>query len=349
MSEFSIFDRISPPTTIERTSTTSWRIIHGMPRIDDAFVNSVIYIYSLKKMAESDESFFGSGFLLSVPLKHNKDYCVIYAVTNWHVIQSIVNQPFFKLLKEITIRITDKEGNIIYKSTKLEQWKDYADKKDDLVIAVIETVLRGDKYNCIPLDSLVTEEFIKNFDIGAGDDVYMAGKFIYRNKSKSNLPALRKGIISSTVVEPILNSDTNILQDSFLIEEHSISGYSGSPILLVVENPDVRTKKINFETWGEDFFALHGKLLGVNWGHISIRESVKHMWRWVNCLEQLFLFLNSSRSFQHVQSNTGMMGVVPAWKIKKLLDSKDIAKEREKIDDDISKDRKVNRLSIDPN
>jgi len=87
---------------------------------------------------------------------------------------------------------------------------------------------------------------------------------------------------------------------SFLVEARSISGYSGSPVFLT------------------DVF----RLLGIQWGYIQdwepIRDSV------------------GRDTGLKVHLNTGMMGVVPAWKLGDLLRSDILVEHRKKVEEKYS-------------
>ena len=283
-----------------------------MPKQDDLFIKSVVYIYSSEKAARNGELDGGTGFLLSVPLEKNPDRAVIYAVTNVHVIND---------MKEIVIRINTKDGKFDVIKTTQKQWIRHK-KGDDVAIAAI--TMDGDyhDYGSIGADSLITKEFIDKFGVGGGDEVYMVGRFINREGKQKNLPAVRKGIVASIDTEAIRHDTLGIDQESFLVEIHSISGYSGSPVLLIIEPFHERHKEIDFDD-ASHVFALHSRLLGVDWGHLPKKELVHDK-------------LHNPTDF-YVKVNAAMMLVVPAWKIQDILDLPEQVKLRKEVDEKVTK------------
>ena len=107
-------------------------------------------------------------------------------------------------------------------------------------------------------------------------------------------------------LEPIYNEKRGLSQESFLVEMHSLPGYSGSPVF--VYDHHVRM-------WEQKYMQVGIRLLGIDWCHLSTYEPVLE-----KDSENRFEKING----QFVRSNTGMAGVVPAWKLKELLNSEEV-------------------------
>lgn len=288
-----------------------WR--KPMPRLDDSFINSVVYLYPSEEDAKQGGKAGGSGFLFGMPMESNPVWKMIYVVTNLHV---VANMP------KAAIRINTQNGKTDILNTKRDQWINHPDG-DDIVMLPIKVDKQFHKYSVINHENLITKEFIEKWNVGGGDDVYLVGRFINRDGKEKNLPSVRKGIIASIDTEPIRNGELQIDQESFLVESHSVSGYSGSPVIVIIEPLHLRPNKSTELT---DNLEWHARLLGVDWGHLVMKESVRDG--------------STSKPISenyYVNSNSAMMCVVPAWKIQDILDLEDQVEMRKKQDELIKK------------
>lgn len=291
-----------------------------MPRLDDSFINSVVYIYPSEQAARDGEKVGGTGFLIGVPLTEKPVPAWIYAVTNLHI---ITNMP------HPVIRYNTKDGKIGTYPTEQGEWVQHPDG-DDVAIHHIKLSTTNLKYSYIGLPELITKDFIDEWKVGEGDDVYMVGRFIHREGKDKNIPTVRKGIISSMDTEPFWNQEIGHEQESFLIETHSISGYSGSPVIVIIEPYHVRPNTGQFlsDMW-------YAKLLGVDWGHLIFKESVRNE------------FDEPIPEKLHVTSNSAIACVVPAWKIKEILDLPEQVEMRKKMTRDFLKKKSESAVQTD--
>lgn len=264
-----------------------------MPRIPDVILNSTIYLYGSVEDAKEGAQFGGSGFLTTVPFETQIGDAYrthLYAVTNSHVIREGASP---------IIRVTsvDGETKIIEKTTY--DWVDdfYSDD-----VAVCSLGFLG--YGVVGLlrETYMTPEKIKELNIGVGSDIVTVGRFISHDGKQRNLPVVRFGHISMMNDEPIENGERGTLQESFLVECQSNSGYSGSPVFVTDTHFGDPNKR--------------GGLLGIVWGHLHITERVRDKDK--NKLSDGWL----------VQANSGMMMVIPIWKLVDLLNSKELASKR---------------------
>jgi hypothetical protein len=111
-----------------------------------------------------------------------------------------------------------------------------------------------------------------------------------------------------------------VKQDSFLIEARSIAGYSGSPVFLHfipqpglppnmpegarLSMPDYILKR-QFTQYGIPYEPY---LLGIDYCHIFSKDRVFNR------------HTDKPHDDWYVKSNTGMMGVIPAWKLTAMLE-----------------------------
>jgi hypothetical protein len=297
-----------------------------VPRIPDAYLDCVIYLYASESDAKKGERTGGSGFLVGVPtIDLPRNFWFLYAITNKHVIER----------GNTTIRMKTIEGGIDILETIEPDWILHP-SGDDVAVCLISFDPKSYKFNFVRRSDFLTNDIIGSLGIGPGDEAFLVGRFISHEGRQQNLPTVRFGCIAQMPWEPI-KQDNGFDQESFLVEIRSIGGYSGSPVFVFIPGFSTRTdmpgwypKDIREMTTkyakGEKFggFMSHGPwLLGVDWGHILDRESVRDKsGRPVNPADPLLM---------HVRVNTGMMGAVPAWKLAELLDEGVVAENRRVI------------------
>ena len=257
---------------------------------------SVIFLYSSKKSAEESKPEGASGFIVGIP--SNVDTCrdFYYAVTNRHVIENGCS----------VIRINAIGGGTDIIDLKPTDW--LTSKTDDLAACEIPFDLSKHDAEVIGIDWFLTPEDIKKYKMGPGMECFVVGRFV-AYPSKRNQPAARFGAVSMLEPQPVKRSDNHI-QESFLVEMHSISGYSGSPVYIYLSPHTPGTDL----THGWEYKAW---LLGVDWGHIPKLEPVVDRRG------------NPHPDGWRVQLNSGMMGVVPCWRLLDLLNREEFLKIRE--------------------
>ena len=266
-----------------------------MPRIDEAILDCVIYLYPSVADANAGEKAGGSGFLVGIPSKVNPRAHYLYAVTNSHVIKG----------KSPVVRLNTKEGEHEALPLTSDNWIHHPDG-DDVAISSIGLSVERYKFKYIPTELFLTPDLIDEYCIGIGDDTFMVGRLMNHEGKQRNLPTARFGHIAMLPLEKIYNEAQGIMQESFLIESRSISGYSGSPVFVHLFCGFAPRPKQSKRTKIGEWWV---RLLGINWGHFPIKEKVAEEW-----VEEY---------------NTGMEVVVPAWKLMELLNVKQITGARE--------------------
>jgi hypothetical protein len=105
-----------------------------------------------------------------------------------------------------------------------------------------------------------------------------------------------------------MKHESGHMQESFAVEMRSLGGYSGSPVFLYMM--PLLSRVHHYPT------SMGPWLMGVDWGHIISTEPVRNKYG------------DPSPDGQHVRSNSGMIGVVPAWKLQELLFREDFVTRR---------------------
>jgi hypothetical protein len=263
---------------------------YRMPRINERILECVFYIYPTREAAENGERAGGTGFFTHIVSEADPDEKYVYAVTAKHVIDDIkVDNPIIRVNK----RDGWPEENRFIKTDRAD-WKRLLNAEDDITVYYIG-VRATDSMFSIGVDEYLTVQQQIDLNIGPGDDVFMVGRFINRDGGQENMPSLRFGNISMMALRG--REDPQILS----VEMRSMGGYSGSPVIVYIPPFSLRDedKPISPKTY---FY-----LLGVDSGHVRDKTFV---------LDRIDQKLDNEL---HVYTNTAMENVVPAWRLRKLL------------------------------
>lgn len=318
-----------------------------MPRIHDTYTHCAVYIYRSLADARNGEQYGGSGFACHVRLAANPEYGDAYVVTNWHVIERA---------KTPVIRLNRRDGTVEYIETELEDWFQHPNG-DDIAVLPVDVEFEKLQTWTIDLQNFVTPQIVHDEDIGIGDDTVMIGRFVNHEGKQKNSPAVRFGNIAMMNQEKIL-TEWGTEQEAFLVEVRSLPGYSGSAVLLYSpcamndmsvrrggkthkEHNDEREKERQEKGWvipalPEHAFKPKGPfLLGIDFCHIHRKTAVRD------------LIGEKIEEGWFVRENTGMAGVIPAWKIAEALNAEELVALRAKSDREITERNKQSGASCD--
>ena len=274
-----------------------------MARINDQLLDCVIYLYGSRQEAEAGINIGGSGFLVSYPGSPGTEPGgFIYAVTNRHIIRSGCS----------TVRLNTTDGKTDVFEYSPSSW--VCSETDDLAVRALPGTLSGTVYRfrVVPRRHFLTPEMATFYNLGVGDEVKMIGRFINIEGKQRNIPTARFGFIAQMPLDPIRSEDRGVEydQDSFLADIKSIGGYSGSPVFWELFPPPAEPRP--------DELLPREYLLGIDWAHIRDWEPV--------CGANGKPLTGGHQ----VELNTGIAAIVPAWKLRDLLDNHPmLKKERE--------------------
>jgi hypothetical protein len=293
-----------------------WTEVPDLPRIMDFLFGSVIYLYPSVDEAEADEPVGGSGFLVRYQSEVHKEIGYTYAVSNKHVVKAS-GRP------SRVIRLNDRRGGSEAKEIKDKDWLVHPDGDDVAIAHLLGLDPQRYEFTAIPTSMFITPEIIEKWKIGPGDEAFMIGRFVGHNETERIRPSARFGNISMMACHHISHPHYR-LQESFVLETRSLGGYSGSPVFVHTPYGDAHFAG----EWREARQKSSGGpwLLGVDWGHTLIYRNV---------LDGETLAPVQPR--MKVEINSGMMNVVPAWQLQKLLDDPTLATKRSKSDEKITK------------
>lgn len=264
-----------------------------MPRVPDEFLECVVYLYPSIPAAEAGERVGGTGFIVRVDERGTDFY---YVITNKHVIEK----------GNCTVRFNNTAR--AHEAYEYDERNWIKARNADLAMYLIPDPdpTRLD-LRPVTVGQFITREKIARLDIGIGDEVFFAGRFINAEGTDRNRPSLRFGTIAQVATDVIDG------EESFLVEGRSIPGYSGSPVFVYTLAGTPRSVvSSGLPTQGYGPF-----LLGVDWSHIYDYVDAKD---------------DRGNALQFkIRSNSGMMGVIPVWKLQELLYRQDVLNMRDRL------------------
>ena len=286
-----------------------------MPRIPPKALNTVFYLYPTSEDARKDCNRAGTGFVAAIRAVIPQRVFT-YFVTNWHV--ALCGAP--------VVRIDRLDGTPDIFDFDPTQWH-FSPKYD---IAVMPSILENEhKFAVLQEGIFLTKERKAEESIGPGDDVFMLGLFVDEQENSIRAPAVRFGHISVDPV-PLLHPQMNVRFDSYCIDMHSRSGYSGSPVFVYRTPGYDLEEEVSYE--GRRKFLLSGRdhlsLLGIHWGQFPEMWEVTSKWKLKN--------QNDSEKREplltdgtFIKGLSGMTCVLPAWTILEVLNMSKLKEERD--------------------
>lgn len=285
------------------------KAIETMPfRIAQVLLDTSIYLYPDQVSAEEGRSIGGSGFIAGLPLEGVEGAHTLWAVTNKHIVDG----------GHWTIRLNKREGGVTCIDTNEHEWFFHPDG-DDLAVRPL-AVPHIAHVNFIPLDMMLTRQAAEILDIGPGDDAFVIGRFVAMDGKQKNTPSVRFGQISQMPHEKIRYNE--YVQEAWLVEIKSLNGYSGSPVfchldpmyyrtgLKPIEGPSPSIGKSydhKGNILGQGHFKSGPYFLGVDCCMIPVWQKVCD----ARCEE--------TQGGMQVPVNSGMMGVIPSWRLMEML------------------------------
>jgi hypothetical protein len=338
-----------------------WRWEPPVPYVPPYVLGSSIFLYGSERDATEGANWGGSGVLVGIPSEANPSRVHLYAVTNDHVVDGCP-----------VVRLVNRAGEAHVLSGTQSDWHFHPDG-DDIAVRPFGAVVERDCWY-VPDEKLLAqgdlspEEFPDQ--ISPGDDCAMIGRYINQEFRQFDQPVVRFGNLAM-LPELIYQEERSFEQESFLVDMRSHSGFSGSPVFVYYEAegwrflppepeepvlpdiPEEADPEADFAVRqeamqkiieahreraelhsahynalrkrgeGRDTSGVMGKtwLLGLDWGHLPV---------WADVYDA------SKQKSGRMRVSTGMAGVVPAWKLRDLLNEKEVAMARDKTEKKLS-------------
>jgi hypothetical protein len=160
-----------------------------------------------------------------------------------------------------------------------------------------------------------------------GDDVFFVGRFIGHDGRQQNAPTVRFGHLA--LMPSRIRAPSGRVAESFLVEGRSLPGYSGAPVF-VYRMPYGAVFGDSSPGGGMQTIT-RPVLLGVDWVHLADYRKVLKS-------DKKTPFKDAEGKELFVEQNSGMMGVVPAWKLIQLLNDPEVTGMRDKVQDALDAD-----------
>jgi hypothetical protein len=288
----------------------------------------------ISKGAREERVFGGTGFLVSVPSARIQGCKYNYAVTAKHVAAQMA-------LGDWVMRVNTKDGRFLdIRGTKEHRWWVHPTEEDTVDVAV-SPILVPEEADCTAIaeSMFLDDATIQRSNIGAGDEVVIAGLFSKIPGLSKNLPIVRTGNIA-LMPDPgerlpgVSIGGRAVDSEAYLIEARSIGGLSGSPAFvrtsvsiqvpvqrLVEGQPvDDAVRGMWCQLPGSFFF------LGSVHGHWDILPEDK------NEVDPR----NPSQKGKKEAVNLGIAVVVPAKKVREVLYHPELVERRSRDDQGIA-------------
>ena len=266
----------------------------GVPRIADEMLQSVVYLYPSRQAAEQGLAAGGTGFIVAYVSEKVANGFFLFAVSNKHVVADFGAS---------VIRLNKTDGGVDIFELEPHEW--YFTNKQDLAIVPLKIDLAKHRVKAVPSSDFLTPDAIGAYDIGPGDEVFMIGRFVRHDGRLINSPSVRFGNLSmmvDNIDHPFLG-----MQESFAVEMRSMGGYSGSPVY-------VYPSEWNMNRGSHQIGNQRLFLLGVDWGHIVDHSEVRE-----KTVATEMQATAATRKISYIAANTGMNGVIPAWRLAEMI------------------------------
>lgn len=255
----------------------------------------------------------GTGFVVSCSTMGRT---FMHIVTAEHVIVHIS----VDLKKDIVFRLNAEAGGTAIFSAPAEDWYYHPDPNcTDVAVLPCHIDRKQVIYAHAPMDDIcATKDVIDEYEITAGDEIFVAGLFTNHFGQDRNIPIIRTGNIAAMPEEPVKTKYKGYI-DAYLMEARSIGGLSGSPVF--IKRPPLSYRDGRFLLTGEGNVFY---LLGMVQGHFDI-ESDR-------------MDAVSEEDVSTGRINTGIGVVIPVERIIETMNQPDLQHQREKIVENLESD-----------
>jgi len=255
----------------------------------------------------------GTGFVASC---NTKGRTFMHIVTAEHVIVHIS----VELKKDVVIRLNSEAGGTDVMPAPAEDWYYHPDPDcTDVAVLPCDIDRKQVIFAHAPMDDIcATKDVIDEYEVTAGDEIFIAGLFTNHFGQDRNIPIIRTGNLAAMPEEPVKTKYKGYI-DAYLMESRSIGGLSGSPVF--IKRPPLSHRQEQFMlTGGGNAFYL----LGMVQGHFDI-ESDR-------------MDAVSEEDVGSGRINTGIGVVIPVERIIETINQSDLQHQREEIVQNLEKD-----------
>ena len=261
-----------------------------MPRLQQEWLDSIVFLDETRKQAEDGEKVGATGFIASVSAEDpglDDRFGHHYVVTNRHCLEPE---------RDLVARVNLHGQGFDVVELPYEAWRAHPNN-DDVTVVPLEIKFPLWQYASVNRGMMLSRHLLRAHDFGPGDEAFFIGRYVDLDGRTYNVPTMRSGIVSAYPAEPIIQSQRgDHPQESILVEARSLSGFSGSPVFVTYSAAIEKSREGGMESMP---FIRHRDespvaLRGIDWGHHQWWEKVRGI------------------EGAKVPTNSGMMKVVPA-------------------------------------
>lgn len=280
----------------------------SMPmRVPDEVKDCVVFVGY--RGADDAVHLGGTAFSVTIPLGI-LEYHTKYIVTARHVIEFV---RVHSTDRHVHLRLNTPSDGPRWVQLPLDGWTCHA--SEDIAIFPWAPDDEIFDYYSIHIESFMSEETVKGWGIGIGDEVFFPGLFVNHYGASRNIPIVRTGTIAAMPGE-LINTGMGPMK-AMLVEARSIGGLSGSPVFVnaggVREDP--QTSKYKMMARSQFVFG------GLMHGHWNVHR------------------VDAVTSLDDEVVNMGVGIVVPSWTIKEMLESPEFEMDRQKMKQLVARDK----------
>lgn len=278
-----------------------------MPKLARDIGHSVFYLYRLNPKTGKWEGPCGTGFVVARRSARLGNFNHYYGVSNWHLTHD---------QGASIIRINTTDGKSRFLDYGPEDWEFVKDGDDLSIIDLTDKTRQGDQVSNFADHGFVDKNFIEQFQVSLGEDVFMLGLFAAHHGGERNTPVARFGNLALLADDAApIEQPNGVMRPSHLVDMRSRTGFSGSPVALY-RLPDADLSTVVAQPFvlqsGIKMRAI--ALLGVHCGQfpdpVKVYKSPPKREREGDPIHE--------GDTVYIQS--GMTIVVPAWRIIEMLD-----------------------------
>jgi hypothetical protein len=293
----------------------------GVPKIPPNILKSVFYLYETEADARAGHNPGGTGFIVAWSKAHYIPE-QFYAVTNWHV--AVREEPDNPPCPVIRINAVANKTEVI--PLRPENWH-FLPGGPDIAVAPIEIDHSQLEWSYIPTGMFAIPSDIQYGYVAVGDDVFMVGLFVDHGGEAVNVPSSRFGNIS-VLPTPFakIRQETGLEAPSYIVDMHSRSGFSGSPVFMyrtpgqdLTTPADMQFRLPRYQMTRDDLRITSDtifKFLGIHFGQFA--EEWERGEPGANRAENRKRGLIDDGAY--VIGWSGMTTVMPAWFILEVIE-----------------------------
>ncbi|MBI4965133.1 MAG: hypothetical protein HY913_17800 [Desulfomonile tiedjei] len=170
----------------------------------------------------------GTCFWVGVPVSDLMAH-IVYVVTAKHLIEKIREKTADD---SAYLRVNFVKSGAQWIRNNLHDWR-FHPTEDNVDAAVLSMQLTNEMdHRFFPQESFITDEIIETYNVGIGDEVFLAGLFGKHTGESRNIPIIRVGNIAAMPEEPVKTLKWTSEMEAYLIESRSLGGMSGSPVFV---------------------------------------------------------------------------------------------------------------------